>query len=260
MQPALTLLARAGYSARGLVYLTVGGLAGAAAIGAARQPSGAGDALKALFSQPFGIVLVAALACGLLCFGAWRLAQSVGDADRHGNSGKALAIRSGFFISGLIYFSMAASAVRLLLGYQVQDGDQKARDWTSWLMSFPLGLVLVGAIGLGLVGAALVFAYRAFKGDLTKRLDVPKENWVLSVGRIGFLGRALVFAIAGISLCIAAITADPAQARGLGQSLHVLQQQPFGSALFGFTAFGLAAFGFFQLVVARYRRIKTVRP
>ena len=105
MLPVLSVLARAGYTARGLVYLTLGCLAVAASIGAARQPSGTGDALKTLFSKPFGVVVVSGLACGLLCFAAWRIAQSIGDADRHGTSEKAIAIRAGLFLSSLIYLS-----------------------------------------------------------------------------------------------------------------------------------------------------------
>jgi hypothetical protein len=204
-------------------------------------------------------MLVVAITFGLLCFALWRLAQSLLDADHHGRSSQAMLIRIALFVSSLIYVSIAGSALALLLGYQTKSGDQKAHDWTSYLMTFPFGIGLVGFIGFCLVSAAAVFIGKAWKGDVSKQLRPDTTVWIDPIGRAGYFARALVFAIAGGGLCVAAFQADPGKARGLGESLQLLQRQPFGWALFGATALGLVAFGLFQLLVAVYRRVEAPR-
>ena len=94
---------------------------------------------------------------------------------------------------------------------------------------------------------------------MTKRLRPDTTEWIEPVGRAGYFARAVVFAIAGGGLCIAAFQADPGKARGLGESLQVLQRQPLGWAPFGATALGLAAFGLFRLLVAAYLRVEAPR-
>jgi uncharacterized protein DUF1206 len=93
------LLARIGYIARGIVFLLIGGLSALAALGAGQRVADGKDALRSLLGQPFGRVLLIAIAIGLLCFAAWRLSQSILDADRKGNDPAALA-RRGPLMSG----------------------------------------------------------------------------------------------------------------------------------------------------------------
>ena len=68
----LTLLARGGYAARGLVYLIIGVLALLAARGSG-QPADSHDSLEALLAQPFGHFLVGLVVVGLVAFAAWRI-------------------------------------------------------------------------------------------------------------------------------------------------------------------------------------------
>jgi hypothetical protein len=56
-------------------------------------------------------------------------------------------------------------------------------------------------------------------------------------------------------LLLAASRADPRQARGSGEALQALGQQPCGRYSLALVGAGLLAYGLFQLVVARYRRI-----
>ena len=71
------------------------------------------------------------------------------------------------------------------------------------------------------------------------------------------VARGLVFAMAGLFLVMAAIDANPQEARGLAGTLSALQGQPYGWVVLGITALGLFAFGLYELVVAYYRRIDT---
>lgn len=83
-------LARLGYGARGTVYLIVGGLALLAAIGSGGRATGSKGALQTVLKAPFGALLLAIIAIGLLCFAAWRLAQGFLDADQLGRKRKVL--------------------------------------------------------------------------------------------------------------------------------------------------------------------------
>ncbi len=85
----------------------------------------------------------------------------------------------------------------------------------------------------------------------------PARRWVGPVVVFGLVARGLVFAIVGVYLVLAALHADPGEARGLGGALLAVESQPAGAALLGVVAAGLAAYGVFQLLEARYR---TIRP
>jgi hypothetical protein len=64
--PAMTLLARVGYAAKGLVYLIIGGLAAKVALGEGRSTTDRNGALRAIHEQPFGQFLLAVIAVGLV--------------------------------------------------------------------------------------------------------------------------------------------------------------------------------------------------
>ena len=111
---ALEMGARAGYAARGFVYLSIGLLALSAALQITASPSGTRGAIAALSQWPFARVWLTAVALGLASFAGWRALQSLIDADRQGKSWAALASRAGQAISGLVYGSLAWSTFRLL--------------------------------------------------------------------------------------------------------------------------------------------------
>ena len=255
----MELLARAGYGARGAVYIVVGVLAVLAAIGQGGGTGGSKSALAALLEQPFGAVLVGILALGLAAFALWRVVEAVSDADRHGSEPKGLAVRAAHGISGFVYGSLAVSALTMALGRGGGGGgeDQAARDWTRWLFAQPAGRWLTAAIALVIVGVGLSYLWRAWRGRVTERLHLPPghEDWVRKAGQLGFGARGVVFMVIGGFLLGAAWHASSAEVRGLGGALDALRQQPYGAFLLGATALGLAAFGLFGLVQARYRRL-----
>lgn len=251
-------LARLGYGARGVVYGLVGGLALLAAIGSGGQTGGSRSALQTLLAQPFGQFWLILIAIGLFGFGAWRFLEALTDADRRGSDMKGLAIRGAHLISGIIYAGLAISAIGLALGQGSGGGeDQAAQGWTAWLMSQPFGRWLVGLAGLAVVGAGLGFGWKAWRGDVAERLTVPsdKRHWIVSLGRMGFAARGVVFVLIGGFLIMAAINSSSSEVHGLGGALQALQRQPYGWVLLALTAIGLFAFGLFGLVQARYRHI-----
>lgn len=252
-------LARLGYGARGVVYGLVGGLALLAAIGSGGQTGGSRSALQTLLSQPFGKLWLILIALGLFGFCAWRILESLTDADRRGSDMKGWGVRGAHLISGIIYAGLAISALNLALGRGSGSGgeDQAAQDWTAWLMSQPFGQWLVGLVGLAVFGTGFAFIWKAWRGNVAERLSLPadKRDWIVTLGRMGFAARGLVFLMIGGFLILAAIRASSSQVHGLGGALQALQQQPYGWVLLALTALGLFAFGLFGLVQARYRHI-----
>ncbi|MGJ3262782.1 MAG: DUF1206 domain-containing protein [Salinarimonas sp.] len=256
----LETTARVGYAARGVVYMIVGGLAVAAAVGSGGETGGSKNALASLVGEPFGKTLLAIIALGLLAFAIWREVAALTDADNRGTSGKGLAIRGAHVISGVIYLGLAVYAAGLAFGWAASgggSGDEGAQGWSAWLLAKPFGRWLLGLVGLGVAGAGIGFLGRAWKGDVTKHLRYSpnQRGWVVPLGRAGFGARGIVFVIIGGFLVLAAWQADSSEARGLGGALRTVQEQPYGWALLAVVAAGLFAFGAFGVVQAVYRRI-----
>ena len=253
------LMARAGYSARGVVYVIVGGFAVVAAIGSGGRTTGTKGALYSILSQPFGAVLLLVVAVGLLCFAAWRLAQAALDVDHLGTDWKALARRIGFGVGAIANLALAFSAFALVFGTSSgsRDGEGSARDWTAYLLSAPFGQWIVGALGLIVFGTGIGVALKGWKRTFEERLalDHNARRWVIPVGRLGFLARGLVFMLVSVFLVLAALHANAREAKGLAGALRSLEEQSYGWVLLGITALGLVAFGAFQFVTAYYRRI-----
>jgi hypothetical protein len=73
----MELLARFGFAARAAVYLLVGGFLMVAAWHAnSREAKGLGGALQSLREQPYGWILLGALALGLVAFAAYQFVQA----------------------------------------------------------------------------------------------------------------------------------------------------------------------------------------
>ena len=248
--------ARLGYASRGLVYVLLGGLAVLAASGAGGDTSGKRGVLVTVLMQPLGWIWLSLIALGLASFAAWRLLESVTDADNRGSSFKGIAVRATHFGSGILYLVLSAFAVSLALGWAASGEDgQAAKDWTAWLMSKPFGTWLVMLGGLGFAGAGFGFLWKAWQNKFKKLADRGSMQWLITMGRIGFASRGIVYLLIGSFLVLAGWHNNAQEAEGLGGALNSLQQQPYGWILLGFTALGLVAYGAFGIAEAVYRRI-----
>jgi Domain of Unknown Function (DUF1206) len=254
----MEIMARLGYGARGTVYCLVGGLALLAASGSGGQAGGSRSALQTLLSQPFGIGWLLAIALGLFAFAFWRVVEALADADHRGTEWKALGVRVAHLISGGIYAGLALFALNLAFGWGQGGGeDQAARDWTAWLLAQPLGQWLAAGIGVAIGATGLGFVWKSWRGDVTAYLALPSDSrhWAISIGRMGFAARGVVFVIVGGFLVLASLHKNSSEVQGLGGALKSLQAQPFGWVLLGTIAAGLFAFGLFGFIQARYRRL-----
>lgn len=255
-------VAHAGYAARGVIYLIIGGMAGLAAFGPGGATTGSRGALGELLGAPFGKTMLAIMALGLLCYATWRALQAIMDADGHGTGAKGLAIRGGLAVSAITHTGLAFFAGSLLFGWGAGSGtggsgDGSGQDWTAWLLSQPFGPWLVAGVGVVIAGAGVAHFFKAWTAGFEKYFVMSeRERAVISpICRFGLAARGLVFLIIGGFLIVAAIQHDSSEARGLSGVLQTLQQQSFGNVLLAILAFGLLAFAAYSLIEARYRKV-----
>jgi len=256
---ALEHFARYGYGARGTVYCIVGALALLAALGRGGSAGDSKSALRFVLEGPFGAVLVAIIALGLLGFALWRLVEGLTDADRRGTSLKALLVRGGHLVSAGVYLALSLTAAGLAFGIgRASAGGDGIQDGTAWLLNQPFGPWLVGLLGLGIAGTGVGYGVKAWTGDVAKRLSLPSGpagRWFCPIGRFGYAARGVAFLIIGGFVLTAAWTQASSDAVGLSGAFQALREQPYGWVLLGIVAAGHFAFGAFGLIQARYRRI-----
>ena len=252
--------ARLGYAARGLVYCGLGTIALLAAMDLTPQARGAKGVLETWAGWPLGTVLIGAVGCGLTAFAAWRAIQAVFDADRHGTSPKAWAIRAGQAISGLVYGGLALSAFELLDAFEdfgEADDTEDLRRTSATVLDAPHGDWLLILAGLVVIGFGVGNVVQGLAQDFGRRLACDKglRRRVEPLAKVGYAARGLATLPVGLFLVLAGMEARASEARSWGQALQTVEQQPFGGFVLAALAAGLIAFGLFGFVEARYRRI-----
>jgi hypothetical protein len=253
-------LARFGYISKGVVYSIVGLLAAQAAIGRGGQTTDTQGALQVIVNQPFGQILLAFVAIGLIGYVIWRFVQAIVDPDNKGTDAKGIAQRLGYAMNGIVYTGLAFSAVQILLGSSNGGNGDSAEDWTARLLSQPFGQWLVGTVAAFIIGLGFYEFYEAFSSKIRKQLNLSELSrheckTVMTICRFGLLARGVVFCLIGWFLIQAATEYNAQKAGGLDQALQTLAQQPYGPLLLGIVALGLVAYGIYMIVQARYRQL-----
>lgn len=261
--PALVMLGRAGYAAKGIVYVVIGALAAGAALGAGGGATDSRGALSVIRDGPMGTIALVAIGIGLLGYMAWRLVAAVTDAEGKGDEPTKLAVRAAQAARGVAYGALGVQALRQVGGESPGVQGEAARDWTARLLDMPFGRALVVVVGLGVLGYAAYQVYRAFSDKAKKHLDLyeagpTQATWIVRLGRFGIAARAIVFAVIGVFLLRAGMQADSGEAGGIAQSLQALGGADYGRLVLGAVAFGLIAYGIYQLATARYRHMRAV--
>ena len=260
--PAIAALARAGYAAKGVVYVMIGGLAFLASIGSRADTPGSKGALRTLVDEPYGRVMLAVVAIGLAGYALWCFVRAIVDPERDGAGIKGLGKRAFQFLKGVVHVLLVLAVVDMVRGAGSGGGDDEGvRDWTAWLMSFPAGMYLAGAIGLGIVGYGIRQIHKGWTADLDDQLSLGQMNptaarWTVHFSRFGMAARGIVFCVIGAFLVAAAYHSNPSEAKGVGEALAAVERQPYGPVLLGTVAAGLVAYGAYQFILARYRRIE----
>lgn len=256
-------LAKLGYGARGLVYVIIGGLAVLQAAGQGGKTSDSKGAIQEILSAPGGVFILWILAVGLVGYSAWRLCQSLLDADNHGRDLKAITIRGGLFVSAITHLLLAyyaASVATSLVGSSGGSGSS-SESAVAQMLGWPGGQFIVGAVGLAIIGAGVAHGIKAVREKYKKHFDVDPDTMskLNGICKIGLVARGIAFVIIGGMILAAAITQNPDQAGGLKEVLNEVSQQAFGPFLLGALALGLMMFGVYSMIEMLYREIQKPR-
>jgi hypothetical protein len=249
-------LARAGLAARATVYLLIGILALALAFGERKGETDQRGALQELTQHTGGTALVWLIAIGLFCYALWRFSEAafgvVGEGKKTGPRLQSLA-------RGLIYLFFAISAVKVAAnaGAGSQAGQQELL--TAKLMQHNGGRWIVGIVGAIVVICGAVLVWEGVTHKFEKYFDLaqmtPRQRKVVEVmGTVGSAARGVVFALAGVFVIVAAVTADPKKAGGLDQALRELLGMTGGPFLVALAGIGLIVFGLYGYTEAKWRR------
>jgi hypothetical protein len=251
------LMARAGYGARGVVFLMVAALALFSGFAGAEPDTN--SALETLLQQPFGRVWIGLIGLGLAGFVVWRLAQSLANADGQDDDAKGYAIRAALFGSAVTYAGLALTSILMALQMSTGSGGSGGEEGiAAWVMSQPFGRYLAGIIGIGFIIGGIVTAMKGIKRSFGRylELDAEKNSPAVLISIYGLVARGVVFGIIGVLFLYAAFNVDPEQAGGMAEAMAWLRELPFGGIIYAVVALGLAAFGIYNFVEARYRRIQ----
>jgi hypothetical protein len=253
------VLARAGLAARGVLYMIIGWIALQVAFGHSGRQADQTGALHAVGATPVGEFLLWLLAIGFIGMTLWRLSEAAyGSPGADGRKATArMAALGKAVIAGVIAYGVMTYA---LGAGSHQSSDAESVDVTATLMRHSGGRVLVIVIGLALIGGGLFVAYRAWRKQFLRELQLGQlrtgvRRVVQWLGEFGGIARGIVFITAGVFLIDAAADAQPQKAKGLDSSLRALAATPLGPWLLVLVALGLIMFGAFSCCQARWQRL-----
>jgi hypothetical protein len=264
---ALTSAGRAGFVARGVIYVLIGVLAARIAFGQRGHSADRQGALQSIAAKPYGSALLWLLVAGFACMTLWRAAQAAIGTEEPGKAGTGRSAGRGTgkrlmnAARAVFYASVCWGTAAFAAGSAGSgSSDQKSRDWTRSALDLPAGRWLVGLAGCGLAAAGAMIAYRAARRTFLKRLRTARmsrrvRKAVIICGTGGGIARGTVFAGAGVFLLVAAIRYDPHQAKGMDDTLRSFAHTAAGPWLLVAVAVGLVLFGCFSFASARWRRL-----
>jgi hypothetical protein len=240
-------LARVGYSAAGFVYIVIGALAIQAAMGPGGETTDKEGAFLEILSEPFGQVLLAIIALGFFGYMAFQFVRAVEDTENLGDGLKGYGRRAVMIVIGLVYASLAVTAIQLILGFGGGNSNS-SEDWTAWLLGLPYGRWIVGGIGVIAIGVGLYQFYKVFTSKFRDKfrlyqMNEAEERAATISGRIGVAARGFIIMVIGALFIQAAWRYDPEEAGGMGDALQPSAQQPHGPYLLGLGAVGLIVYG-----------------
>lgn len=253
---ALDVVARSGFAVMALLHIIVGAIAIALAFGQPGQAEASG-AIEQLGANPWGPAVL--WSCVVACTGLalWQLSEATLRA-RHLPGTKRLGklISSGFLT--IAYGSVGLSFAGFAVGIRADSGDT-TRDFSTALMDAPLGLPVLVAVGLAVMGVGVYFVVkglrRGFKEELFRFEGTRRGKLIDSLGVTGHVAKGIALNLVGLLFVIAAGKRSPEESTGLDGSLKALRDHPFGPYLLVAIGAGFICYGVFALVRARFGRM-----
>ena len=268
--PGLVKIGRAGWFAKGVVYLIAGFLAlsvAAKASGWAKGTSTTGNqeaspvgAIKTVAGSGGGTLLLWLLAIGMLLYAAWRVVSALlpGSTDAKGS-----ARRIGYVASAVMYTTFAISAIALArrAPQASPNGNQKVTDFSASMMTHSAGRLVIGVAGVIVIAVGLYRLSKGVRMDVEDELDMSgmsatRARWSERLGAIGEIGRGIGFGLVGFFLLRSAMTYNAAEATGLDGALRRIATYSWGVLVVVVVGIGFAAYGVFCLATFTHRRLE----
>jgi len=256
---AMSILARAGLAARGVMYGLIGIIAVQIALGTTHRQADRSGAVRLVAATPFGSVILWLLVIGFAGLTLWRLSEAAYGAAGPGGhkTGQRLvnlakAVIYGFVTWGILKFALGLGAPA--------SSNTQSRDLTATAFRYSGGRFAVAIAGAVIVGTGFYLAYQAYRARFLRDLRMGSASErtrevVTWLGKAGGIARGAVFVTIGIFLVVAAIDARPRQAKGIDSALVTLARTPAGPWLLGLVALGLVMFGIYSCCEARWRQV-----
>jgi Domain of Unknown Function (DUF1206) len=268
--PGIVKIGRAGWFAKGVVYLIAGVLAlmvAAKASGwsetasAPDQEASPTGALDTVAHSTGGPLLLWVLALGMLLYAAWRLVSALLPG---GHGAKASAKRIGYVVSAVIYTTFAVTAISLARSTESSaDGNATVSSAAGGVMQHGGGRLLIGIVGVIVVAVGLYRISKGVRRDVDDELDLSGLSaqrivWTRRIGAIGEFGRGIGIGLVGFFLVRSAVTYDSSQATGLDGALRRLATESWGLIVVVAVGIGFAAYGVFCLTTFTHRKLEAV--
>ena len=247
-----------GLAARGLVYALIGILAFQIAFVDRSKQADQRGAFQTLAQNGFGKAVLWIVIIGFLGYAVWQATEAAWGHRLERDQRKRTASRIESAVKAVIYVMLAAVAFQVVTGSSKEG--QGGEALTAKALKMTGGQFLVTLAGIVIIAAAAMVAWRGLRTKFEEQLDLSRlrpsaRSALVNLGKVGYVARGVVFALAGILVVAAAVTFDPQKARGIDAALRQLAAQPYGPWLLSLAALGLMCFGAYSFAEARYRRL-----
>ncbi|NJN00045.1 MAG: DUF1206 domain-containing protein [Phormidesmis sp. RL_2_1] len=253
--------ARIGYSAKGVIYGTLGLLALAQAMDLRMGKAvGSEGALRAIAAQPWGRGMLMVLTISLGGYITWRLIQAILDPEHKAScQGKDILRRFSYACSGIAYAGVAYSAIKILT-FSATSTGKTPEQWALEIILQPFGRYLLGTIGLSIFGIGCYYFYRAAKADFRKRfnrhaMSSVAKTWATIAGRFGIAARGFVYIVIGSYGVRAAYEFEPEMIKTTEDVLATFDNNPTDEWILAILGVGFIAYGIHMGFQAAYRSI-----
>lgn len=252
MKKEYKMIAKVGTFSKGVTYFLSGILTLMAALHMGGSTSGKSQVFDFIKKQPFGKVLLVAIALGLICYACWRFIQSFINPEEIKDNWKGKAKRVAFFFGGIVYLGISFLAAKHLWSSS-SGGSSNLNNF----LSPTLAGIIFFLVGFILVIIAGYYVKKAYNKEFMKKFNIDDRRWhkaAKAAGYFGFYARAFVIFILAYIFIRAAVYSGNNDIKGTKEAFSFLQDSAYGSILMGVAAAGLTAYGLFVIMLAKHRR------
>ncbi len=259
VSPWVERAARFGFLAKGVVYACLGLLILRAAANYRKEIADPYEVLRRLGHQPLGEVLLGLIAVGLFGYATWRIIETVFDPQGKGNGIRGLVLRTGYAVSAVAYGGLGVASLQLAVGEAIGSKGDSTESWTAEILSHRFGEYLIVLLALIVFGVGIAQLYQSLTAKFCDnlklhRFSAAEKDWTVSIGRIGYAARAVVFAVIGFLLLSAAWSHNPQDAGGIADALAELGRHSYGFWILAGMGFGFTAYAIHLVIEASCRK------